>query len=67
MLYQMLWLQFEKHHISLAWKKNSWMSSNKIKYIGEIISIEKDFWRQEIIQVSKQFSTLVQNFNKHPD
>lgn len=63
----MLWLQFEKHHIPVAWKKNSWMSSNKIKYIIEKISIEKDFWRQEIIQVIKQFSKLVENFSKHPE
>lgn len=55
----MLWLQFEKHHIPVAWKKNSWMSSNEIKYIVEILYIEKDFWRQDIIQVSKQFSELV--------
>lgn len=48
-----------KNHIPVAWKKNSWMSSNKIKYIVEIILIEEDFWRQEIIQVSKQFSKLV--------
>lgn len=50
---------FEKHHIPVACKKNSWMSSNKIKYIVEIISVEKDYGRQEIIQVSKQFSKLV--------
>lgn len=40
---------FEKHHIPVACKKNSWMSSNKIKYIVEIISVEKDYGRQEII------------------